>query len=185
MTPLTRRALMLAPLGLFAIGGTSFYVLLRRMDNEEYDPRRVPSVLIDKPVPAFSLGEQPSHPGFSHTDLAAPARPVLVNFFASWCLPCAVEAAQLLALKQRGIPIYGIAYKDKPEATAAFLARHGNPFSHIGRDPDGNVAMEFGVYGVPETYFIDRAGIVRARWAGALTDAHIAASINPLLKKYA
>ena len=185
MTPSGRRALMLAPLGLFAVGGAGFYLLLDRMNAGKYDPRQVPSMLLDRPVPSFTLGEQPSQAPFSHTDLAAPGRPVLVNFFASWCLPCVNEAPQLLALQRRGIPIYGVAYKDKPDATARFLAQYGNPFTRIGRDPDGRVAMEFGVYGVPETYFVDRAGIVRARWAGELTDRLIRTALDPLLKQYA
>jgi cytochrome c biogenesis protein CcmG/thiol:disulfide interchange protein DsbE len=95
------------------------------------------------------------------------------------------EAPQLMALQRRGVAIFGIAYKDKAEATEVFLKRHGNPFARIGRDPEGRAGMEFGLYGVPETYFIDGAGIVRARWAGALTDALVSGSIDPLLKKYA
>jgi len=177
--------MMLAPLGLFAIGGTSFYILLQRLGTDEYDPRRVPSVLVGKPVPEFVIGEQPGLAGFDRAALLAPGRPVLVNFFASWCLPCVAEAPQLLALKQRGIPVYGIAYKDKAEKTAEFLAKHGNPFARIGRDPDGKAGMEFGLYGVPETFFVDGGGIVRARWAGALTDDILARSIEPLLKQYA
>jgi len=177
--------MMLAPLGLFAIGGTSFYILLQRLGTDEYDPRRVPSVLVGKPVPEFMIGEQPGLAGFDRAALLAAGRPVLVNFFASWCLPCVAEAPQLLALKKRGVPIYGIAYKDKAEKTGEFLAKHGNPFARIGRDPEGKAGMEFGLYGVPETFFVDGGGIVRARWAGALTDDIVARSIDPLLKQYA
>ena len=185
MSPLARRAMLLAPLGLFAIGGTSFYILLQRLGTDDYDPRRVPSVLVGKNVPDFAITEQPDLPKFERAALMAPGKPVLVNFFASWCLPCIAEAPQLMALKKRGIPLYGIAYKDKPEKTAEFLTKHGNPFTALGRDAEGKAGMEFGLYGVPETYLIDGAGIVRARWAGALTDDIISASLDPLLKKYA
>ena len=185
MTPLARRTLMLAPLGLFALGGASFYVLLQRMNEGEYDPRQVPSMLLDKKLPNFTLDAQPGQPNFGPADLSALARPALVNFFASWCLPCLNEAAQLLALKRRGIPLYGIAFKDKVDATERFLKNAGNPFAAIGRDEDGRAAMEFGVYGVPETYFIDRSGIVRARWAGEMTDRIISRVLDPLLKQYA
>ena len=185
MSPWGRRAMMLAPLGLFAVGGTSFYILLQRLGTDEYDPRRVPSVLVGKQVPEFSITEQPGLAGFERAALVAPGKPVLVNFFASWCLPCVAEAPQLMALKKRGIAIYGIAYKDRAEKTAEFLAKHGNPFTAIGRDAEGKAGMEFGLYGVPETYFIDGTGIVRARWAGALTDDIISSSLDKLLKKYA
>lgn len=185
MNPWARRSLLAAPLALFAIGGTSFYLLLQNLGSGDYDPRRVPSVLVGKEVPEFSLGEQPGLAGFGRAELTAPGRPVLVNFFASWCLPCVAEAPQLLALAKRGVAIYGVAYKDKADKTAEFLARHGNPFTRLGRDAEGKAGMEFGLYGVPETYFIDGRGIVRARWAGALTDETIARSLNPLLKQYA
>lgn len=184
MSVLGRRLMFLGPLGLLGIGGVGAFTLLKRMAEGDFDPRGVPSVLIDKPVPAFTLSAQPGQEGFGAGDLGAPGRPVLVNFFASWCLPCVAEAAQLLALQQRGVALWGIAYKDRDADTARFLKQHGNPFARIGQDMDGKAALEFGVYGVPETYLVDKTGVVRWRWVGALTDALVARALDPLLKQY-
>ena len=177
--------MLLAPLGLLGIGGVGAFTLLKRMAEGDFDPRGVPSMLIDKKAPDFTLGAQSGLPGFSAADLAGAGQPVLVNFFASWCLPCVAEAEQLLALKDRGVTLWGIAYKDRDEETARFLKQHGIPFSRIGRVAEGMAALEFGVYGVPETYLVDRAGIVRWRWVGALSDVVVARALNPLLKQYA
>lgn len=185
MNKMTRRFMLLAPLGMFAIGGFSFYVLLRRMSRGDYDPHGVPSVLIDRPAPPIALAAQPAHEGISAADLAAPGRPVLVNFFASWCLPCVMEAPQLLALARRGVAVWGIAYKDKAGDTESFLKRHGDPFARIVRDEEGKAGLDFGVYGVPETYLLDKTGVVRWRWVGPLTEGVIAQVIDPLLRKYA
>jgi cytochrome c biogenesis protein CcmG/thiol:disulfide interchange protein DsbE len=184
MNNIGRRLMFLGPLGLLGIGGLGAWTLLRRMAEGDFDPHGVPSMLIDKRIPDFVLEAQPGQPGFGAADLAAANQPVLVNFFASWCLPCVAEAEQLLALKQRGVALWGIAYKDREADTARFLQQHGNPFTRIGRDADGKAALEFGVYGVPETYLVDRAGIVRWRWVGALTEVVIARALNPLLKQY-
>ncbi len=80
---------------------------------------------------------------------------MLLNFFASWCLPCVQEAPVLMALKQRGLPIWGVAYKDKPEPAAAFLQQNGNPYQRVAVDQPGRAAIDFGLYGVPETYLVD------------------------------
>lgn len=185
MSTFGRRLMFLGPLALLGVGGVGAYTLLKRMADGDFDPRGVPSVLIGKPAPAITLGAQAGMEGFGAAELSAPGRPVLVNFFASWCMPCVAEAGQLLALRQRGVMLWGIAYKDAEEPTARFLKQHGNPFARIGRDPDGKAALEFGVYGVPETYLIDSAGIVRWRWVGALTDVVIARALDPLLKQFA
>ena len=110
---------------------------------------------------------------------------MLLNFFASWCVPCIAEADVLLALKQSGQPVFGVAYKDKPDATDAFLRQHGNPYVRVGRDTAGSVAIDFGLYGVPESYLIDTAGIVRWRFAGALTTEIVQQELTPLLKTLA
>ncbi len=162
---MNRRLLLLAPLGVAAIGGASFYAMLNGMQKGTFDPRGVPSQLIDKPLPDFTL------PGFSRADILAAKAPVVVNFFASWCVPCVEEAPMLLALKQSGVKLWGITYKDKTPATDAFLARNGNPYAHIARDEAGQVGIEWGVTGVPETYLIDAQGIVRWRFTGPLTEA--------------
>jgi cytochrome c biogenesis protein CcmG, thiol:disulfide interchange protein DsbE len=95
-----------------------------------------------------------------------------------------IEAPQLSELQRRGVPVWGIACKDKPEATADFLKRTGDPYARIAVDAPGRVAIDFGAYGVPETYLVDRSGVVRWRWAGPLTDDILRRELDPLLKKY-
>jgi cytochrome c biogenesis protein CcmG/thiol:disulfide interchange protein DsbE len=185
MSILQRRAFLLAPLGLAAIGGAAFWTLLKRMDEGTYDPRGVPSMLIGKRLPSFSLPGQPPSQGFSSGDVIAAGRPVLINFFASWCIPCVQEAPVLTALKQQGTAIWGIAYKDKTDATTNFLQQNGDPYTRIARDEPGTVAIDFGLYGVPETYLVDKSGIVRWRWAGGLSDDVVRQSLAPLLQSLA
>jgi cytochrome c biogenesis protein CcmG, thiol:disulfide interchange protein DsbE len=182
MTPIQRRVVLLVPLGFAAVGGAAFWALLERMREGSYDPHGVPSMLIGKPLPGFSLPGQAPGQGFSSADITVGGRPALINFFASWCIPCVQEAPVLMALRQQGMPIWGIAYKDKPDATAEFLHRNGDPYTRIARDEPGRVAIDFGLYGVPETYLIDKAGIVRWRWAGGLSEDIVRQSLSPLLQ---
>ena len=185
MTPLHRRVFLLAPLGFAAIGGAAFWTLLERMRVGSYDPHGVPSMLIGKPLPGFSLPGQQPGAGFSSADVLAGGRLVLINFFASWCVPCVQEAPVLMALRRQGMPIWGIAYKDKAAATTAFLAENGNPYLRVARDEPGRVAIDFGVYGVPESYLVDKAGIVRWRWAGGLSEDVVQQSLAPLVQSLA
>lgn len=181
-----RRLLLLAPLGIAAAGGAAFWAMLDGMEQGTFDPRGLPSPLVGKPVPDFTLpGQAPSEAGFGAADLRATGRPVLVNFFASWCVPCVEEHQELLALRREGVPIWGIAYKDGAEAAAGFIRRNGDPYTRIASDAPGRVAIDWGVYGVPETYLVDRQGIVRWRWAGALTGDIVARQLRPLLRRYA
>jgi len=154
------------------------------MQTDDYDPHALPSPLIGKRPPAFTLPGLTGGPGFSNTDLAAPQRPMIVNWFASWCIPCAQEAAMLGQLAQSGLPIWGIAYEDKPDAIAAWLNQYGNPFQRLAADTSGLTAINWGVYGVPESYLIDKTGIVRWRWAGAITNDVLNNDLNPLLAQY-
>ena len=160
---MNRRLLLLAPLGIAAVGGFSFYQMLSGMKRGTFDPRGVPSQLIDKALPAFALS------GFGSGEVLAEKRPVVLNFFASWCAPCIEEAPMLMGLRRAGVPIWGIAYKDKAPATEAFLQRNGNPYARIARDDAGLVGIDWGVTGVPETYLIDGAGLVRWRFTGPLS----------------
>ncbi|MXP64855.1 DsbE family thiol:disulfide interchange protein [Roseomonas sp. M0104] len=186
--PMTsRRVLMLAPLGVAAAGGLGFYAMLRGLGTGEYDPHGVPSALVGRTPPEFSLPPLvPSGlPLLASADLQNLEGPVLVNFWASWCVPCVVEHPQLMRLKREGVAVYGVNYKDKPEAAMAFLARHGNPFQRLGRDEPGRVAIDWGVYGVPETYFVDRKGVIRWRWAGPITPEVLEQDVRALLRHYA
>jgi cytochrome c biogenesis protein CcmG/thiol:disulfide interchange protein DsbE len=154
------------------------------MKEGTFDPRGLPSQLIGQKVPQFDLPPLGRGKGISSADLASPGRPILVNFFASWCVPCVEEAAELMKLSKQGIPIWGIAYKDAADAAQAFLKQHGDPYGRLAADAPGRVAIDWGVYGVPETYFIDKKGYVRWRWAGALTDDVVQQQVRPLLQKY-
>ena len=183
-----RRALLLVPLGLAAAAGVGFYGMLRGLRTGEYDPRGVPSALLGKPPPDFALPplEGTGRPPLAAADLRGPLpRPVVVNFFASWCVPCVVEHPMLMRLGRAGVPLFGVAYKDRPADAAGFLRRHGDPFARIGVDLPGRVAIDWGVYGVPETYLIDREGLIRWRWAGPLTEEILARDLEPLLRRYA
>jgi cytochrome c biogenesis protein CcmG/thiol:disulfide interchange protein DsbE len=181
----TRRTLLYAaPLAVAAVAGAGFYTILRRMQTNDYDPHALPSPLIGKHPPAFTLPGLTGGPGFSNTDLLAPPRPMIVNWFASWCIPCAQEAAMMGQLSQSGLPIWGIAYEDKPDAIAAWLSQYGNPYQRLAADTSGLTAINWGVYGVPESYLIDKTGIVRWRWAGAITNDVLNNDLNPLLAEY-
>jgi cytochrome c biogenesis protein CcmG, thiol:disulfide interchange protein DsbE len=181
-----RRLLLALPLGVVAVASAGWGVMLARMREGEFDPHTLPSPLIGRHVPDFSLpglaGATFASDGISGGELQKPGRPMLVNFFASWCGPCVEEAPVLAQLAHQGLPLWGITYKDAPEATEAFLASHGNPFGRIAVDRPGRVAIDWGVYGVPETYLIDAGGIVRWRFAGALTSTVIDRDLAPLLR---
>ena len=152
------------------------------------DPSRLPSALVGKEVPPFTLPPVEGLldggtgvPGFASSDLTTGA-PTIVNVFASWCVPCHEEHPLLIALaKQPGIRLYGINYKDDPASARRFLGRFGNPFARVGADTSGRVAIDWGVYGVPETYVITGDGKIAYRHVGPLTDAAVAQKILSLL----
>ncbi|MCB4820602.1 DsbE family thiol:disulfide interchange protein [Roseicella aerolata] len=186
-SPSRRRLLLLAPLGVAAAAGVGFYAMLRGLGTGSYDPKGVPSALIGRQPPEFSLPplEGADLPGLSSADLRGAGRPVLVNFFASWCVPCVIEHPQLMRLAREGVPVLGVAYKDKPADALGFLRRHGNPYRKLGVDLPGRVAIDWGLYGVPETYLVDREGFIRWRWAGPITDDTLKQELQPLLRRHA
>ncbi len=171
---LGRRLLFLIPVVAFAALVAVFAIGLG------HDPTVLKSAMIDKPAPDFTLGPVlADRPGLTRKDLGG--KPVLVNFFASWCAPCRVEHATLNGLAASGIPLYGIAYKDQLGNAQRFLGDLGDPYQKIGLDLDGRTAIDFGVYGVPETYILDKDGRIRYRYAGALTDDVLKDEIMPRL----
>jgi DsbE subfamily thiol:disulfide oxidoreductase len=209
LNPLLRRRLLrTGALGAFAVGASSAFVLWEHLGREE--PPEV--LRLSGPVPQFSLpalrgapmrdattGDAPvgdatmgdatmgdtkmaGGEGFGSSDLARQPRPVLINFFASWCGPCAREAPVLLALRDQGVTIWGVAYKDKPDAARAFLQQHGNPYARVARDDSGSAGAEFGLLGVPESFLIDPLGIVRWHWTGGLSEDTVRRSLAPRLK---
>ena len=128
----------------------------------------VQSEMIGKPVPAFALAAAvPGSRPLSAKDLAD-GNPKIVNFFASWCVPCIGEAPVLTEMKQQGVTIVGIAVRDRPQDLAQFLAQNGNPFDRIGADPQSSVQLAFGSSGVPETFVVDGHGIIRMQHIGPI-----------------
>jgi len=172
------------PLLIFAVLAGLFWYAL-----QGGDPSRLPSALIGKPVPDFALApidglmaDDKDVPGFAAGDLAQ-GEPTVVNVFASWCVECQVEHPMLLALsREPGIRLYGIDYKDDAASARRFLGRYGNPYSRVGADASGRTAIDFGVYGVPETYVITGDGKIAFRHVGPLTEAAIRDKILPLLQ---
>jgi len=128
----------------------------------------VQSQMVGEMVPAIAAHPAlPGKPGFSAADLAD-GRPKLLNVFASWCVPCIAEAPVLAEIERRGIPILGIAVRDRPEDIARFLARHGDPFEAMVADPDSKLQMAFGSAGVPETFVVDGRGVIRMQHIGPI-----------------
>jgi len=181
-----RRLLMLGPLAVAAGAGGAFLAMLMRMKDGQFDPRAVPNPLIGQRMPEFDLPAQiPATEGFSSRDVFAAGRPVLVNFFASWCVPCVVEAPVLMDLKEAGLPIWGIAYKDQAAAAATFLTRYGNPYQRLARDEPGRVAIDFGVYGVPETFIVKGDGTIAYKFIGPMSEESLRDTILPEIAKAA
>lgn len=128
--------------------------------------RDVASAMIGKPLPEFTLpAAVPDRPSLSKADFAD-GKPRLLNIFASWCIPCAVESPQLAQLSAAGVEIHGIAIRDRTEDVSSFLARNGNPFTRIGRDDVSAVQLGIGSSGVPETFVIDGSGLIRYQHIG-------------------
>jgi cytochrome c biogenesis protein CcmG/thiol:disulfide interchange protein DsbE len=182
-----RRLLMLAPLGASAVIGVSFWEMLNRMSAGKFDPHAIDNPLVGRKLPEFELPGILDSKGFSTADLRAAAaeKPVLVNFFWSQCIPCMEEAETLAALTAEGIPIWGVACKDTQDGLAKFLARFGNPFQRIADDRAGRVLIDWGVDGFPESFLVDRAGIVRWHIGGPLTADNVRDDLRPALKAMA
>jgi cytochrome c biogenesis protein CcmG/thiol:disulfide interchange protein DsbE len=161
---LVRRLPYALPLVIFAALAVYFWAGLGR------DPNLLPSVLIDRPVPAFALPPIEGAPhGLSSEDLKGQV--TLVNIFGSWCVACLVEHPYLMQLSRDGVvPIYGIDWREKDRfAGPAWLAQHGNPYARVGDDPDSHAAIALGVTGAPETFIVDHLGVVRYKQVGPIT----------------
>ncbi|HEX2943174.1 MAG TPA: DsbE family thiol:disulfide interchange protein [Rhodopila sp.] len=173
-----KRLFYLLPLVAFLVVAGYFLMSLRAGP----DVHELPSAMLNKPAPEFDLA---GLNGGQKLDLdALKGHPFVVNFFASWCVPCRIEHPVLMRLAQQDhLPLYGIAYKDRPEDTKKLLDTYGDPYRLIGLDQNGDVGLNFGVYGVPETYVIDSTGRIRRRFVGPLTGETVNKELLPLLKQ--
>ncbi|MBM3555240.1 MAG: DsbE family thiol:disulfide interchange protein [Alphaproteobacteria bacterium] len=164
------------PLAVFAVVAIALGVGL------SLKPREIPSALIDKPVPDFALGPVKGRKdGLAAADFRQ-GEVAILNVFASWCGPCRVEHPVLVDLaKQTSVPLHGLNYKDKPDAAREFLATLGDPYRKTGADLDGRVGIDWGVYGVPETFIVDKSGRIRMKHIGPLTPADVQKKVLPLI----
>ena len=171
------RALLFLPLAIF-IGLVGYFAVgLNR------NPSELRSVLIDRPLPAFDL-PVPEKPEARFSTAVMQGKVSLLNIFASWCVACRVEHPVLLRLAtERAIPIYGLAWKDKPEELKQWLAELGDPYTLIGDDAQGRTAIDLGVTGAPETFVIDRTGKIRYKHVGPIDDYVWENTLKPLVSK--
>ncbi len=146
------------------------------------DPRNVPSPLIDKPAPAFSVSKL-GEPGAKFSPAEMKGKVWLLNVWASWCVACREEHPVLMQLaRDSNLELYGLDYKDTEADAQNWLKEGGNPYKAVAVDAEGTVGIDYGVYGVPETYVIDRAGIIRFKQTGPITQEVWEQKIAPLLK---
>jgi len=177
----------IAPIALFSLLALGFLVTLRH--NDAVDPSHLPSALIGKPAPQFTLpgieglksSDRP-FPGLTTADLGN-GKVSIVNVWASWCVPCRQEQPLLGTLAARlKVPLFGIDQKDAAADATRFLQALGNPFEKIGADSNGRVSIDWGVYGVPETYVVDATGRVTYKYIGPLTDEAIETELRPAVE---
>lgn len=170
------RLLAFVPLvALTALVAVSVFLLTR-----EGERNRFTEGMVGQQAPAYSLTRLDDGPALTNADRRG--RAYVINLFASWCTPCRAEHPQLMALRAQGVDIVGVAYKDRPEASAAFLAELGNPFADVGSDPEGRFGLELGITGVPETFVIGPDGTIRAAYRGPLTEDVVRDVILPALR---
>ena len=165
------------PLGIFLLIVVLFVIGLR------LDPRYVPSPLIDKPAPEFSLpGLRDENTNVGTSDFMG--KVTLINVWASWCVSCRYEHPLLVELSRQGlVPIYGLNYKDERKAAIAWLEKRGDPYLASAYDEAGRVGIDYGVYGVPETYVLDKKGIIRHKHIGPLGSKDLDETILPLIRQ--
>ena len=167
----------LIPLGLFLV------LVLFLGAGLHLDPKEVPSPLIGKPAPEFSL-ESLDSPNLTIANADMRGKVWMLNVWASWCTACREEHPALVEFgRKNAVPMYGLNYKDERAAGLRWLANFGNPYTHSLYDRDGRVGIDWGVYGVPETFIIDQNGVVRFKHIGALTPEVIRTRIEPLVRQ--
>ena len=169
--------LMVLPPVIFGGLAATFFIGMMRENPDE-----LPTALAGREVPSVEMTPLGDLPMFELADMKD-GQVKLVNYWASWCAPCRVEHPNLEALREQGLPIYGVNYKDNPANALDFLAELGNPYEAVGQDGNGRMALNWGVYGVPETYVIDGAGRIVTRHAGPVTQRVIEGVLAPAIEK--
>ncbi len=172
-----KRIIYLIPLVVIVAFGMLFLSGLRNNSGNE-----IPSALVGNAMPALPETSLSGFEGENFNEIIASHNVTLVNYFASWCGPCRAEHPNLIALQERGFPIIGINYKDKPENAAKFLTELENPFATVLTDETGRVAIDWGVSGVPETFFVNKEGEVIYRFFGPITGDKLEGEILPFLE---
>lgn len=174
-----RRLLYILPVVALVLLSALFALLL----SSPRDPNEIPSPLVNRPAPVFELPALLDGGTVGSNDLKGTI--TVLNIFASWCIPCRVEHPALMRImrENKNVRLIGLNYKDKPEAAKAFLAELGNPFTHVAVDRDGRTAIDFGVYGVPETFIIDAKGQIRLKHTGPIHPNEYADKIVPAIDR--
>ncbi len=173
------KPLMVLPPALFVGLAILFWWGMNRQD-----PNALPSTMVGREAPAVQLTQLGDSLPFTDAVLKD-GKAKIVNFWASWCVPCRAEAGNLAKMAAAGVPIYGVNYKDKPKDALKFLADVGDPYKAMGADAQGQMALNWGVYGVPESFVIDRHGRVVLRFPGPITEDILKSTIRPALQKAA
>jgi len=148
----------------------------------EKDPNAMPSALLDKPVPSFELAVLGGDSTVNAQVIRG--RPALINVWATWCAPCRIEHPFLNELKARGVRIIGVNYKDEPKAAIGWLKAKGDPYELSVMDLNGKLGLDLGVFGAPETYLVDSAGIIRAKHVGILNETVWQQKLQDLWQQY-
>lgn len=171
-----RRLVFIAPVAVFIAVAIALFIGLGR------DPKILPSMLIGKPLPAFDLPDaRPDVTGRALASTDFTGEPMLLNVFGSWCVSCRIEHPVLMRLSQEGVIIHGLDWKDAPGAGAAWLKEFGDPYARVGDDASGRVAIDLGVTGAPETFVIDKHGVVRYRHVGPIDSDVWQKTLAPLM----
>ncbi|MEM6615134.1 MAG: DsbE family thiol:disulfide interchange protein [Pseudomonadota bacterium] len=182
----SRFQFVLAALPVLVFGALAVLFYFRLFSG---DPSTIPSALIGKQVPEFTLPAiedlaegATSIPGLGTRDLVGAGDVTVVNVWASWCVPCRDENPMLLELEARGYSVVGINYKDSPANARRFLGEFGNPFERVGADRNGRVSIDWGVYGVPETFIVDKTGAIVHKHIGPFDRADLVETLIPAIE---
>lgn len=176
-----QRLKLFIPLIIFAVLAVFFFVVQKQISDGDYNPQEMPSALLEKPFPAFALPELQSGETIDNSVLKD--KVVLVNVWATWCPSCVYEHAYLVKLAQQGVTIVGVDYKDESRKAKQWIAERGNPYIAVLEDRAGKLGLDLGVTGAPETYVVDKKGLIRFRYQGPLDQRVWDETFKPLLDR--